>query len=190
MDGGQATVYAAGLAASVTLLGAAIAYKAGRRQVRDQAAVEHERWLRGQREQAYVDFLGACERATEAVHQCRGQADELHGRLVRREIQIGQGEPVSMDEGWRLHDATQQLLNRILMLGPDAVIERAEATQSAIFNFCMAVQGVSQQLMLRPVEQVELDLASDKMSEVYGARGEFSVAARRVLTGGANTVAE
>lgn len=76
------------------------------------------------------------------------------------------------------------------MLGPDVVIERAEATQSAIYNFGMAVQSVSQQLMLRQVEQVELDLASDKMDEVYRARGEFSVAARRVLTGGATTVAE
>ncbi|MGX1909404.1 hypothetical protein ACWIID_11115 [Streptomyces phaeochromogenes] len=190
MDGGQATIYAAGLAASVTLLGAAVAYKAGRRQVRDQAAVEHEQWVRGQREQAYVDFLGACERATEAVHQCREQADDLHARLVRQEIEIGQGEPVSMDEAWRLYDAAQQPLNRILMLSPSVVIECAVATHAAISSFCLAVQSVSQQLMLRPVEQVELDLASDKMNEVYTARANFIVVARQVLTGEATAIAE
>ncbi|MEU6626099.1 hypothetical protein ABZ926_35780 [Streptomyces litmocidini] len=57
MDQGWAAVIAAGVAGVVALAGAFIGVWLGRRTVRDQAQVEHEQWLRGQRQEAYVTLL-------------------------------------------------------------------------------------------------------------------------------------
>ncbi|CAM5553100.1 hypothetical protein SBADM41S_11256 [Streptomyces badius] len=44
-------------------------FRAGRQQVKDQAQVEHEQWLRGQRQEAYADFLAAWDAAYAALKQ-------------------------------------------------------------------------------------------------------------------------
>ncbi|MFE4658193.1 hypothetical protein ACFRFJ_16100 [Streptomyces hydrogenans] len=45
------------------MAGSFIGVWVGRRQVRDQAKVEHEQWLRGQRQEAFVDFLALWDEA-------------------------------------------------------------------------------------------------------------------------------
>ncbi|WP_096213926.1 hypothetical protein [Streptomyces sp. 2323.1] len=137
MDQGVAAVLAAGVAATVTLGGAVIAYQAGRRQVRDQGSIEHAHWMRGQREQAYLTFLASCERATAAGRLRR----DLWERI---EVEPPEGEALQelRDEAQRVgrgfSEAVDQILEpleRIRMLGPDVVINEAEYTLESVRQF-------------------------------------------------------
>ncbi|MEU8782645.1 hypothetical protein [Streptomyces sp. NPDC048637] len=65
MDVGTALLISAGLGIAGALLGAGggggVTAKTIRRQVKDQADVEQRHWLRQQRQDAYVEFLAACD---------------------------------------------------------------------------------------------------------------------------------
>ncbi|MBT1188986.1 hypothetical protein HET69_34635 [Streptomyces sp. CJ_13] len=71
MDKGTAAVIAAGLGIGGVLLGAigngALTARNMRRQVKDQADVEHRHWLRQQRQEAYTSFLTACDTVLDAL---------------------------------------------------------------------------------------------------------------------------
>ncbi|MEU8782644.1 hypothetical protein [Streptomyces sp. NPDC048637] len=65
MDKGIAMVISAGLGVAGALLGAVggsgVTARTIRRQVKDQADVEHRHWLRQQRRDVYTEFLSACD---------------------------------------------------------------------------------------------------------------------------------
>ncbi|MFF0216468.1 hypothetical protein [Streptomyces vinaceus] len=137
MDQGIAAVLSAGVAAMVTFGGAVIAYKAGRRQVRDQGSIEHAQWLRGQREQAYLTFLASCERAAAAGRLRRDVWERIEVDNPDAEtLQDLRGEAQRV--GRDFSEAVDQILEpleRIRMLGPDVVIAEAEYTLEAVRQF-------------------------------------------------------
>ncbi len=65
------------IAAIIAVGGAALAYLAGRHQVRDQAFVEHAQWLRTQRLQAYTDYLVKFDEVTARARHLCARTDEL-----------------------------------------------------------------------------------------------------------------
>lgn len=172
MDQGIAAVVAAGAASVVTLAGSAIAYQAGRRQVRDQGAIEHAHWLRGQREQAYLSFLASCERAAAAGRSRRNLVDEIEsasadGGTAQEEVQAS-----ARRAAYQFSEAVDQILeplNRIKMLGPEVVIDEAEYT-------------------LETVRQFEDSMSPPGRGDPYNAEGDlrvqraqFAAVARQVL---------
>lgn len=81
------------IAAIIAVAGTVVGYFAGRRQVRDQALVEHEQWLRAQRQEAYYTFLTEFDEVvSEALRIC-DRAD-----LIRGESNAGtlQGDDVDL----------------------------------------------------------------------------------------------
>ena len=65
------------IAAIIAVAGTAVGYSAGRRQVRDQALVEHGQWLRAQRQEAYYAFLTVFDGVvSEALRIC-DRADQI-----------------------------------------------------------------------------------------------------------------
>ncbi|WP_336323238.1 hypothetical protein [Streptomyces lavendofoliae] len=137
MDQGLAAVLAAGVAATVTLGGAVIAYRAGRRQVRDQGSIEHAHWLRGQREQAYLNFLASCEKATAAGRLRRDLWERIEVENPDAET-LAQLQAEVQRVGRDFSEAVDQILEpleRIRMLGPDVVIAEAEYTLESVRQF-------------------------------------------------------
>ncbi|QNE27608.1 hypothetical protein [Streptomyces sp. INR7] len=186
MDGQWATVLAAGIAASVTLAGAAIAYRAGRRQVRDQGEIAHSQWLRTQREQAYVEYVTACEIANDAIYKCSLRFDEVLADVSSPQFAGNRAEAVfhiGIDEAYNLVDASQNPLNRIIMLGPDNVAAQAEQLRRALADCASGTHGLVVRLSRENPPQREIDLVGDRMNEVFLARTEFTKMARQVLTG-------
>ncbi|MGW6951124.1 hypothetical protein [Streptomyces xanthophaeus] len=185
--GGQwGTILTAGISASVTLVGAVIAYRAGRRQVKDQGEISHLHWLRMQREQAYIDYLGACERANDAIYKCSLMLDQAITRLGSPRPALSREEEsaaIGVDEAFDLVDAAQQPLNRIIMLGPDSVADEAEKVKEALWHYAMDTRQVVRKLAQEDVSQREVDLAGEKLNDVYVARDKFTKLARQVLAG-------
>lgn len=184
MDQGIAAVLSAGVAASVTLLGAAVAYRAGRRQVRDQGSIEHAHWLRGQREQAYLAFLASCERATAAGRLRRDLWERMHGGPTPDDEIVSQLRDEVQSVGRAFSEAVDQILEpleRIRMLGPDIVVSEAEYTLEAVRQFedSMSPTGdpfngeghlrvqratfaaVARQVLLHPQERVTVVVAEE-----------------------------
>ncbi len=64
-------IFAVAVGGLFALVGAYIGYRAGRRQTSDQATVEHGQWLRGQRQHAYLAFVGTWDRWVESLQGVR-----------------------------------------------------------------------------------------------------------------------
>ena len=141
-DGWGAVI--ASVATGVFLLVAAFwAYKAGRRQVADQAAVEHEQWLRGQRQEAYLAFLASLDRlARDAEEGCDNLEDYLPGS--------GE-EPIEPAAGLTIEDLEEEArepfgmelyeeLEKLTLLGPDAVVDAARAAAGALVDLGNAIR--------------------------------------------------
>lgn len=78
MSDTAATIFTAIASGIFALAGAGIGYRAGRRQTTDQATVEHGQWLRGQRQEAYVQLLDAWE---SAVKELQAFQSSWHDRV-------------------------------------------------------------------------------------------------------------
>ncbi|MEU8679107.1 hypothetical protein [Streptomyces sp. NPDC048560] len=186
MDGQLATILAAGIAASVTLAGAVIAYRAGRRQVRDQGEIAHSQWLRTQREQAYVEYLTTCEVANDAIYKCSIKFDEVLAQISSPDFAGNRSEAASsieIDQAHNLVDAVQHPLNRIIMLGPHSVAEQAEKVKWKLWGYADATESIVRRLRLETPSQRDVDLAGEKMNDVFIGREIFTKMASQVLTG-------
>ncbi|MEU1333647.1 hypothetical protein [Streptomyces sp. NPDC005865] len=83
---------AAAVAAGVfSIVGVLLGVFVGRRQVSAQAQVEHRQWLRGQRMQAYVEFLRAWDVAMGALSDTREAWQEERDAAGRRGGEDGRG---------------------------------------------------------------------------------------------------
>lgn len=137
MDQGVAAVVAAGVAGTVAVAGSFIGVWVGRRQVRDQAKVEHEQWLRGQRQEAFVDFLALWD---EAVAQL--------GERTLNEYEI---EILDQEDGWdTANEAVAEQMHRdripvaragerVAMLGPRPVALAATAMMGALEDLAVGI---------------------------------------------------
>ncbi len=130
MDQGVAAVVAAAVAGTVAVAGSFIGVWVGRRQVRDQAQVEHEQWLRGQRQEAFVDFLAIW--------------DEAAAQLDERTLNEYQIEILDQEDGWdTANEAVAEQMHRdripvaraaerVVMLGPQPVALAATTMMDAL----------------------------------------------------------
>jgi hypothetical protein len=110
----------------------------GRRQVTDQAAVEHGQWLRGQRQEAYTALLeawdGGRKRFDEMVENWEGEhhaAEHFEGDgWLESEKSIYQ-------DTYEIFETVKRAIERVELLGPKSVDESAVQ----LLNALRAVRG-------------------------------------------------
>lgn len=167
-------------AAAIALVGVLFGLVIGRRQVRDQAQVEHGQWLRGQRQEAFVNFLTAW--------------DETIPQFQRRVLDADEIERIDNADAWVVaHNAVfealeeyrrplQQAAERVQMLGPEAVEQAVNALLDTNTNLS---EGILMQYL--PARQDDLRTYCDAMDEVDAKRDVFLAASRDVLRQTPNT---
>ncbi|MGY1583768.1 hypothetical protein [Streptomyces sp. MN13] len=109
---------------------AVISYKAGRRQTADQATVEHGQWLRGQRQQAYLAFVGTWDTRVERL---QGAQDAWESRVYEHRQDDALEDPAEaadrvLAEAWR---AVRRDLERVELLGPQRIDLAVRAMEDA-----------------------------------------------------------
>ncbi|WTV09613.1 hypothetical protein OHA19_00715 [Streptomyces sp. NBC_00012] len=123
----------------VALAGVVSGFFLGRRQVRDQAAVEHGQWLRGQRQDAYVALLDAWDTAVKEFQEEIDQGEYFDEIAAHEEARMGDSFWEDHEESTAAHvdrisEGVQRPLERVLLLGPDLVdkacINLAEALEA------------------------------------------------------------
>ncbi|MEU5360246.1 hypothetical protein ACFY9R_28635 [Streptomyces albidoflavus] len=123
------------IAALLALAGTFGGLIVGRRQVEDQAHIEHEQWLRDQRQQAYGRFLTAWDAAFAAVVKEVELLEEASAVLDRV------GTDYSFDEGdWRrAYEVIDEAFSpvkpeqeQVLLLGPDLLDKPATRMGEAL----------------------------------------------------------
>ncbi|MGW0015373.1 hypothetical protein ACWDVX_37205 [Streptomyces tendae] len=139
MDQGWAAIIAATAAGVFGITGILTGITVGRRQTTDQADVEHQQWLRGQRQDAYVQFLDAWDQAVDALD---GLADEWAVIEVEMDAQ-GQMDFFQQTIHRRAEAARQVMvkpLDRVALLGPEEV-DRSVAGMDTAFDEAQAWLG-------------------------------------------------
>ncbi|MGA5009035.1 hypothetical protein ACPCDX_29105 [Streptomyces koyangensis] len=110
------------IAALVALAGTFGGLIVGRRQVEDEAHIEHEQWLREQRQQAYGRFLTAWDAAftaaTNEVQALMAEAENLDRVNIDYVFEEGDWDRAShvIDEAFSPVKPKQE---QVLLLGPD-----------------------------------------------------------------------
>lgn len=130
-------IVAALIATAAGFVGVAV----GRATTRDQAAVEHKQWLRGQRQQAYIDFLTAWDRALEELLDDMDTLDRWEELMADWD-----GDPESArEQSYERVAAVASRVNtpreRVLLLGPDDVDALAGDMLANIIAMQTAVLG-------------------------------------------------
>ncbi|MGW1729898.1 hypothetical protein [Streptomyces sp. NPDC001999] len=162
------------VAAAIALIGVLCGLFIGRRQVRDQAQVEHGQWLRGQRQEAFVNFLTAW--------------DETIPQFQRRVLDVDEIERIDNAGAWDdAHNAVfealeeyrrplQRAAERVQMLGPEAVEQAVNAMLDTITN--LATEILRQYV---PDGQDNLRAYWNAMDGVDAKRAVFLAASRNAL---------
>ncbi|MET9071783.1 hypothetical protein ABZX95_06265 [Streptomyces sp. NPDC004232] len=94
----------------------------GRRQVTDQAAVEHEQWLRGQRREAYAALLETWDGGLAQLDEIVGNWEGEHHAAETFEGDGWEESEKSIHQ--RTHDAfvtVKRAIERVELLGPESV---------------------------------------------------------------------
>jgi hypothetical protein len=128
MTDGWGTVLSAVIAVAGTLAGLHF----GRRQVADQATVEHGQWLRGQRQDAYVQFLDAWDAAMRGLQDIVDGLDSAFFDEEWRRMALAFKEVVDADVA-RVWGELAKPLERAHLLGPESV-ERAVEELQTVFG--------------------------------------------------------
>ncbi|MGW2612905.1 hypothetical protein ACWC4A_52965 [Streptomyces mirabilis] len=111
----------------------------GRRQTTDQAQVEHGQWLRGQRQEAYVQFLNAWEEALTQCREYRKEAEEFWHLMTEQIPHFeGAGEEAMLESVTTSMEQAlakvQPLLERVQILGPTRVERAAAELNTTLVN--------------------------------------------------------
>lgn len=130
-----AAIIAAVIAGVLTLVGGHVGFRAGRQQVKDQAQVEHEQWLRGQRQEAYADFLAAWDAAYAALKQEVTRTAEHWETMATHDLDVDFDE----DDLEHAHAVAVVAMRpmrvpqeRVLLLGPERVDRAVESMGRAL----------------------------------------------------------
>ncbi|WP_331758856.1 hypothetical protein OH782_42450 (plasmid) [Streptomyces sp. NBC_01544] len=171
-------------AAAIAVIGAFVGLFVGRRQVRDQAQVEHGQWLRGQRQEAYSTFLAAWDQAEKNFDGLVNSWEEESSIAREVEWHSGDGwESLGLDWARQTHESEQSVtgpLEAIYLLGPDEVQQRVGNMASALANMRGLLMGIP-----RLAEQGSADSAWQEHPRLkvamIEARARFLDASRAVL---------
>lgn len=178
MDQGVAAVIAAGAAGVVGVTGSLIGVWVGRRTVRDQAQVEHEQWLRNQRQEAYVALIAAWDELLPGLELGVMDGETMHD--------IEQAD--AWDEAGRSCLAgletkrapLRRAAERVEMLGPEAVeqvVAPLVETANTLVNCLVSQYGIT--LPGRESEPIERFMVT--LDEVDERRDAFIAAAKEIL---------
>jgi hypothetical protein len=140
-------------------IGAENAADVTRQQTKDQAAVEHQHWIREQRQQAYVAFIAA-------TLKCELEFHNVHESLSDSQTSI---ETEPMDSALTEVTGTAP---RILLLGPDGMIDLASAATQAAIDALALIESD---------EGTDRDRVSEALEKMSEARKDFHDAARRIM---------
>lgn len=123
------TVIAAVIAAGGALGGVRL----GRRQVTDQAAVEHGQWLRGQRQEAYVALLEAWDTGVKRFDE-RVQNWEVEHAVAEHFEGNGweESENSIYNETHEITETVQRAIERVELLGPKSVDDASAHLTAAL----------------------------------------------------------
>lgn len=149
MSDAWGAVVAAAVSGVLAIVVGVLAYTAGRRQVADQAVVEHEQWLRGQRQETYLGFLRSLDRLLlegdgkcEFLEEAFGDIERSQEPIEPRGITVAEIEEHD-PRGWFGMELYQEL-DGMALLGPDAVIEAGRAAIDALIDLGGAIrEGVA-----------------------------------------------
>jgi hypothetical protein len=162
-------VIAALIAGASGLIGLAV----GRRQVTDEAQVEHAQWLRGQRQEAYAAFLSAWDAAYAGLTQVvadfteQWEAMEAHG-VDASDVDEGNLEH-ARDLAVQAMRPVRAVQEQVLLLGPEAVDHAVERMARALSTLELAfVDHLAPIVHPRPAVRW-----SGAVHEMEAARGEM-----------------
>lgn len=163
------------IAALVAVAGSFIGLYVGRRQVQDEAQVEHEQWLRGQRQEAYAALLSALDEAEKGM-------DHIAEIVVEQEEHFDASSVYDDESAWKDFKAalepTRVALERLRLLGPEDVT----AASAEVWDGLMARRGALMSLLrVPPVQHNEWPVHGAAMNRVDAAREKFLSLAQSVL---------
>ena len=114
-------VVAAIIAVLGTLAGAWLGHRAGRRQTADQATVEHGQWLRGQRQENYLQLLDAFDAAKENLKDIVDRWDAVALRADQHGLADSEFEELIDARVKVAVEGLEKPLERAHLLGPEPV---------------------------------------------------------------------
>lgn len=120
MDQGLAAVIAAMAAGVFGITGVFAGIVVGRRQTTDQAAVEHQQWLRGQRQEAYLQLLEAFDVALPQLESLVQRWDDIALRADQQNL-ANEFEEIIHDSATEAMAILVKPIERVQFLGPEAV---------------------------------------------------------------------
>ncbi|MGI3224988.1 hypothetical protein ACRJ4B_14785 [Streptomyces sp. GTA36] len=177
MTEGWGAVVAALIAGIVAVAGSFIGVYVGRRQVQDEAQIEHGQWLRDQRQEAYAAFLAQWDAAFAGMKQEVARLTEQWEAMEEHGLDIS----VDEDDLEHAHETAEHLMQpmravqeRVLLLGPDVVDHAVEQMAQALEALRAAfVDHLAP--IVRPRPEVRWDGAVQAMEE---ARAEMTAVMR------------
>ncbi|MEU5417080.1 hypothetical protein [Streptomyces clavifer] len=115
------------VAAAIGFGGLFVGLFVGRRQVTDEAQVEHGQWLRGQRQEAYAQLLDVWDKAFRETLDVTNHPESHHEAHEQRghdwETEVGPHIQEIVAEAW---EPVLRAVERVELLGPSTVMEATE----------------------------------------------------------------
>lgn len=174
MDQGNTALWVAGLGISGTLLGtmggAAVQGWVSRRQIRDQEAADTRRWLREQRQAAYITVLECGDRIEEVMRAILGARIFENG--ADDNADIGEHEQALRQAN---RDFGKAVI-RVAAAGPGYIADLAE-------DFRMAASTMSEDMWGGVRRDDWLERLEIAITELEDARYEFVVGIQAELSG-------
>jgi hypothetical protein len=147
MTDGWGTIVAALIAAAAGFIGIAV----GRGTTRHQATVEHKQWLRGQRQEAYVEFLAVWDRALEELLDHMDTLNNWDSLLDGWEGDPESAREMTYERVAAIPPKVKAPRERVLLLGPDDVDDLAASMLANINDMHTALlELLNAQLALAP----------------------------------------
>ncbi|MEH0564462.1 hypothetical protein QBA37_35425 [Streptomyces silvae] len=163
------------VAAAIALMGVLCGLFIGRRQVRDQAQVEHGQWLRGQRQEAYVNFLTVWD---ETIPKFADRVLDDEQLQYMDRLDSWDEANMSVVEGMEKdRKPLRQAAERVQMLGPEAVEQSVNAMLDTVSNLAL---GIGAQYV-GGNQNDNLRVYWDAMGGVEPKRAVFLTASRNAL---------
>ncbi|MFD0070687.1 hypothetical protein, partial [Streptomyces sp. NPDC127574] len=116
-------------------IGAEKAAETARRQVQDQASIDHEHWLRQQRIEAYSEFLTVYDDATVVASRTRKKVVDMEPNSVQPEEDLRELKEI-------LH-RLRQVRQRVKLVGPEPIHMRATALEDSVQDYCIDLELVA-----------------------------------------------